>query len=83
MSLPIRTSVASTCATTMELAWLDLRTRDTNVCVHLVTRENSVKKARVILHLRSDIRLTTIIMRLFSVYLTLVSYASTCLPMTN
>ncbi|PFX15364.1 hypothetical protein AWC38_SpisGene20420 [Stylophora pistillata] len=38
----------------MQLAWLDLRTRDTSVCVHLVTRETTVKKARVILHLRSN-----------------------------
>ena len=30
----------------MQLAWLDLRTRDTNVCIRLVTRENIVKKVR-------------------------------------
>ena len=41
-----RKSVASVYAITMQLAWLDLRTRDTNVCVRLVTRENIVKKVR-------------------------------------
>ena len=41
-----RTSVASVCAITMQLAWLDLRTRNTNVRVRLVTRENIVKKVR-------------------------------------
>ena len=51
---PIRTSVVSTCATTMQLAWLDLWTRDTSVCVHLVTRETTVKKVRVTLHVRSN-----------------------------
>ena len=30
----------------MQLAWLDLRTRDTNVCIRLVTRENIVEKVR-------------------------------------
>ena len=30
----------------MQLAWLDLWTRDANVCVRLVTRENIVKKVR-------------------------------------
>ena len=30
----------------MQLAWLDLRTRDTNVSIRLVTRENIVKKVR-------------------------------------
>ena len=38
----------------MQLAWLDLRTRDTSVCVHLVTPENTAKKARVILLVRSN-----------------------------
>ena len=41
-----RTNVASVCAITTQLAWLDLRTRDTNVCIRLVTRENVVKKVR-------------------------------------
>ena len=41
-----RTSVATVCAITTQLAWLDLRTRDTNVCIRLVTRGNIVKKVR-------------------------------------
>lgn len=76
-----RTSAAS-CATTMQLAWLDLRTRDTSVCVHLVTRENTAKRQELFCSCALIIILVTTIMRLFCIHFTLVWYASTCLPMT-
>ena len=41
-----RTNVALTCAITMQLAWMDLQTRGTFVCVKLVTQENIAKLVR-------------------------------------